>query len=59
MVLRNSYAIEWVEIVKEKGKEEEEEQMKKEEYDWDDYNVNNDSGMDDVYDLIDSFLITF
>ena len=45
--------------MKEKGKEEEEEQMKKEEYDWDDYNVNNDSGMDDVYDLIDSFLITF
>ena len=44
--------------MKEKGKEEEEEQMKKEEYDWDGYNVNNDSGMDDVYDLIDSSLIT-
>ena len=40
MELRNSYAIEWVEIVKENRKEEgEEEQIKQEEYDQDDYTI--------------------
>ena len=40
MELRNSYAIEWVEIVRENGKEkEQEEQIKKEEYDQDDYAI--------------------
>ena len=38
--LRKRYAIEWVEIAKENGKEEEEEvQIKKEEYDQDDYTI--------------------